>query len=468
MSLLIRGGRVVDPSSRFDDTVDVLIDGGKILYLGHDAAAFAAQREATMLHGALQVVDARSLLIVPGLIDIHTHLRDPGYEYKESIETGSAAAVAGGFTAIACMANTNPVNDQAAVTEHILDKARSVGLVQVFPIGAVSVDLAGERLAEIGELKQAGVVGISDDGKPIMNSQLMRHALEYAGMFGLPVISHCEDLHLAAHGVMHEGRISTELGLRGIPAQAEDVMVARDIALAELTGGRLHIAHVSTAGAVRLVQDAKARGLRVTAEVTPHHLFLTDEAVRGYDPNTKMYPPLRAGADVEALRRGLRDGTIDAIATDHAPHDVADKEVEFDQAPVGVIGLETSLPLTLRLVEGGVLSLPEAIAKLTCGPAHVLGLAKGTLQVGADADVTLIDMQTEYTVDRREFRSRSRNSPFHGWALRGRAVMTICAGEIVYTRVPERMASTPLAEREPRARGRRGRETPGVEGKEKQ
>jgi dihydroorotase len=295
-----------------------------------------------------------------------------------------------------------------------------------------------------------------------MNSQLMRRALEYAGMFDLPVISHCEDTNLAAHGVMHEGRVSTELGLHGIPAQAEDIMVARDIALAELTGGRLHIAHVSTAGAVRLVRDAKARGLRVTAEVTPHHLFLTDEAVRGYDPNTKMYPPLRTAADVETLRHALQDGTIDAIATDHAPHDLADKEVEFDQAPVGIIGLETSLPLTLRLVEEGVLSLTEVIAKLAWGPAQVLGLAKGSLQVGADADVTLIDTQTEYIVDRREFRSKSRNSPFHGWTFKGRAVMTFCAGKVVYSRVPERMAYTSAPEGERRTRGRRGRDTSGA------
>jgi dihydroorotase len=462
VSILLRGGRVIDPSSRLEGVADLLIDAGKIIAVGPDAVEVARQRDGATLHTPLEVIEASGLLVVPGLIDIHTHLREPGYEYKESIETGSAAAAAGGFTAIACMANTNPVNDDAAVTEYILDKARAVGLVQVFPIGAVSVGLAGERLAEIGELKQAGVVGLSDDGKSVMNSQLMRLALEYAGMFALPVISHCEDTHLAAHGVMHEGRVSTELGLRGIPAQAEDIMVARDIALAELTGGRLHIAHVSTAGAVRLVRDAKTRGLHVTAEVTPHHLILTDEAVRGYDSNTKMYPPLRTAADVEALRQALTDGTIDAIATDHAPHDLADKEVEFDQAPVGIIGLETALPLTLRLVESGVLSLTDAIAKLSWGPAQVLGLAKGTLQVGADADVTLIDAQTEYVVDRREFRSKSRNSPFHGWTLKGRAVMTICAGKIVYSRMPEWITymSAPAGER--RTRGRRGRESSGT------
>ena len=462
MSILIRGGRIIDSSANLDGVMDLLIDAGKIVSVGGDAAETAWQREGSTLYTPLEVIDAHGLLVVPGLIDIHTHLREPGYEYKESIESGSAAAVAGGFTAIACMANTNPVNDDAAVTEYILEKARAVGLVQVFPIGAVSVGLAGKRLAEIGELSQAGVVGISDDGKSVMNSQLMRRALEYAGMFGLPVISHCEDTHLAAHGVMHEGRVSTELGLRGIPAQAEDIMVARDIALAELTGGRVHIAHVSTAGAARLVRDAKARGLRVTAEVTPHHLFLTDEAVRGYDPNTKMYPPLRTAADVEALRQALRDGTIDAIATDHAPHDLADKEVEFDQAPVGIIGLETSLPLTLRLVNEGVLTLTEAIAKLTLGPAQVLGLAKGTLQVGADADVTLIDPQTEYVVDRREFRSKSRNSPFHGWTLKGRAVMTLCAGKVVYSRGPERITSMSAPAGERRTRGRRGRESSGT------
>jgi dihydroorotase len=462
VSILIRGGRVLDFSANLDGVMDLLIDAGKIVSVGGDAAETAWQREGSTLSTPLEVIDAHGLLVVPGLIDIHTHLREPGYEYKESIESGSAAAVAGGFTAIACMANTNPVNDDAAVTEYILDKARAVGLVQVFPIGAISVGLAGERLAEIGELNQAGVVGISDDGKSVMNSQLMRRALEYAGMFGLPVISHCEDTQLAAHGVMHEGRVSTELGLRGIPAQAEDIMVARDIALAELTGGRLHIAHVSTVGAVRLVHDAKARGLRVTAEVTPHHLFLTDEAVRGYDPNTKMYPPLRTAADVEALRQALKDGTIDAIATDHAPHDLADKEVEFDQAPVGIIGLETSLPLTLRLVNEGVLTLTDAIAKLTWGPSQVLGLARGTLQVGADADVTLIDTQTEYVVDRREFRSKSRNSPFHGWTLKGRAVMTLCAGKIVYSRGPERITSMSAPAGEFRTRGRRGRKSSGT------
>jgi dihydroorotase len=466
VSILIRGGRVIDPYANLDDVTDILIDAGKIASIGADAAAMVVHRDRSAVHTPLEVIEAHNLLIVPGLIDIHTHLREPGYEYKESIESGSAAAVAGGFTSIACMANTNPVNDDAAVTEYIRDKARAVGLVQVFPIGAVSVGLAGERLAEIGELKQAGVVGISDDGKSVMNSQLMRRALEYAGMFGLPVISHCEDTDLAAHGVMHEGRVSTELGLRGIPAQAEDIMVARDIALAELTGGRLHIAHVSTAGAVRLVHAAKARGLRVTAEVTPHHLFLTEEAVRGYDPNTKMYPPLRTAADVEALRQALRDGTVDAIASDHAPHDLADKEVEFDQAPVGIIGLETSLPLTLRLVEEGILPLADAIAQLTWRPAQVLGLAKGTLQVGADADVTLIDAQTEYVVDRREFRSKSRNSPFHGWTLKGRAVMTICAGKIVYSRMPERMTYMSAPEGERRTRGRRGRESSSAEGKE--
>lgn len=462
MKLLIRGGRVIDPSAQLDAETDLLIEAGKIIYVGPDAVDVAWQREGSHLQTPLQVVEAHGLLVTPGLIDIHTHLREPGYEYKESIETGSAAAAAGGFTSIACMANTHPVNDRAAVTEYILDKARAVGLVHVFPIGAVSVGLAGERLAEMGELKHAGVVGLSDDGKCVMNSQLMRRALEYAGMFALPVISHCEDTHLAAHGVMHEGRVSTELGLRGIPAQAEDIMVARDIALAELTGGRLHIAHVSTAGAVRLVRDAKARGLRVTAEVTPHHLVLTDEAVRGYDPNTKMYPPLRTADDVAALRQALQDGTIDAIATDHAPHDIADKEVEFDQAPVGIIGLETALPLTLRLVEEGVLPLAQAIAKLTCGPAQVLGLAKGTLQVGADADVTVIDPHTQYIVDRREFRSKARNSPFHGWTLKGRALMTICGGKIVHTRAPERVTYLAAPEGERRTRGRRGRDSFGA------
>jgi dihydroorotase len=459
VKLLIRGGRVIDPSSQLDAETDMLIDGGKIIHIGPDAADMAWQRDGESVQTPIETIEAHGLLITPGLIDIHTHLREPGYEYKESIETGAAAAAAGGFTSIACMANTNPVNDRATVTQYILDKARTVGLVHVFPIGAVSLGLAGKRLAEIGELAQAGVVGLSDDGKCVMNSQLMRRALEYAGMFDLPVISHCEETNLAARGVMHEGRVSTELGLRGIPAQAEDIMVARDIALAELTGGRVHIAHVSTTGALRLVRDAKARGLRVTAEVTPHHLNLTDEVVRNYDPNTKMYPPLRTADDVAALRQALQDATIDAIATDHAPHDIADKEVEFDVAPVGIIGLETALPLTLRLVHEGVLSLATAIAALTCGPARVLGLAKGTLQVGADADVTLIDPHTEYLVDRREFRSKARNSPFHGWSLRGRAIMTICAGKVVHTRAPERVSYLAGPEGERRPRGSRGRES---------
>jgi dihydroorotase len=431
MNLLIKNARVVDPASETDGRMDVLVEGGKIAKMGQGIP----ESKFPPLPGG-RVIDATGNLLVPGLIDMHCHLREPGLEYKETIESGSRAGAAGGYTSLACMANTLPVNDNRAVTEYILRQAREKACTHIFPIGAVTKELKGESLAEIGELKEAGVVALSDDGKPLMNAGLLRRALEYARGFGLTIISHCEDLNLTSQGVMNEGFVSTTLGLRGIPNAAEEVMVLRDIALAELTGASLHIAHVSTAGSVRAIRQAKARGVKVTAETAPHYFTLTDEAVRGYDPNTKMNPPLRTTEDVAAVIAGLKDGTLDAIATDHAPQTAIEKDVEFDYAASGIIGLETALPLTLRLVQEGHLTLMEAIEKLTLKPAHLLGLDKGRLKVGADADLTLIDLAREQTVEVSQFKSKSRNSPFQGWRLKGFAILTIVAGRIVY-RVPE-------------------------------
>jgi len=421
--LVITGGTVVDPVAGRAAPGDVLVEDGRL-------AGVLVAGEGRALDAA--VLDARGLLVLPGLVDIHVHLREPGYEYKETIQTGVAAALAGGFAAVACMANTEPVNDSAAVTQYIVDQARLARGARVYPIGAVSVGLKGERLAEIGEMRRAGIVAVSDDGRPLMDASLMRRALEYTRMFDLPVIAHEEDACLAAGGTMHEGVTALRLGLAGIPAAAEEVMVARDIALVRLTGGRLHVAHVSTAGAVALIRQAKAAGLPVTAEATPHHLFLTDEAVEGYGTNTKMAPPLRPRADVEALRAGLADGTIDAIATDHAPHHPDEKDVEFDQAANGIVGLETALPLALRLVAEGVCDLPTLVARLTVGPARALGLPGGTLARGAAADLTLVDPERRWRVEARAFRSKSRNTPFEGWEMTGRAVAVLVDGRLVY------------------------------------
>ncbi len=421
--LLVTGGTVVDPVAGRAAPGDVLVDGERIAAVGAPGTLDA--KDAS-------VVDARGLLVCPGFVDIHVHLREPGYEYKETVATGVAAAVAGGFTSLACMANTNPVNDSAAVTQYIRDRAKVANGARVYPIGALSLGLGGERLAEIGEMHRAGIVGVSDDGCPVMNAGLMRRALEYAQMFDLPVIVHEEDQHLADGGAMNEGAMSVRLGLRGIPSAAEEVMLARDIALTELTGGRLHVAHISTVGSVALVRDAKARGLRVTAEVTPHHLFLTEEAVQGYGTNAKMAPPLRTQADVAAVRAGLADGTIDAIATDHAPHHDDEKAVEFEQAANGIVGLETALPLALRLVSEGVCDLPTLVARMTVGPAQVLGLPAGTLAPGAAADITLVDPERRWRVEARRFRSKSRNTPFEGWEMTGRAVAVFVGGRLVH------------------------------------
>ncbi len=422
MSFLIRHGRVIDPANGVDAVQDVLIADGKIERVG---------TSVTAPPGA-EVLDATGKVVCPGFIDIHVHLREPGHEYKETVATGTRAAAAGGFTAVACMANTHPVNDNGAVTDYILAKAKVEGVVRVHPIGAVTKNLNGEELAELAELAEAGCVAFSDDGRCVMNADLYRRAMEYTLPFGVPVVSHAEDTYLSRGFTMNEGVVSTEIGLPGAPAAAEDVMVARDILLAELTGAHIHIAHLSTAGAVRLVRDGKARGVRVTAEVTPHHLVLTEEAVRGYDPNTKMAPPLRTKRDVEALVEALADGTIDCVATDHAPHALAEKEGEFDHAAFGVVGLETAVAVLLdRLVKPGLLPLPTLVSRLSRDPARLLNLPGGSLAPGAPADVTILDLERKTTVDPAKFRSKSRNTPFAGWMLTGAPWLTIVGGKAV-------------------------------------
>ncbi|MGH7806522.1 MAG: dihydroorotase [Thermodesulfobacteriota bacterium] len=426
MKILIKEGRLIDPSEKLDKTGNILLEDGKIK--GYPSDTKKLEKEP-----ATKVIDAQGMIVAPGFIDMHVHLREPGFEYKETIRTGCEAAAAGGFTSVVCMPNTNPVNDNASVTEYILLKARTEGIVNVFPIGAITKGEKGETLAEIGEMWEAGCVGISDDGHSVMNSRVMRHAMEYVKAFGVPVISHAEDIDLSGHGVMNEGFTSTVLGLRGIPNASEEVMVARDITLAELTGAHLHIAHVSTAGAVRLIRDAKKRGVKVTAEATPHHFTLTDRAILNYDTNAKVNPPIRGQGDVEAIREGLKDGTIDVIATDHAPHSEDEKKVEFDLAPFGISGLETGLPLALKLVQDGVLTLPELIRKLTINPAKIIRINRGTLKVGSVADVVVFDPNRPITVDRNKFRSKGKNSPFHGWQLSGSVLHTIVGGKVVFS-----------------------------------
>ncbi|MEC4670874.1 MAG: dihydroorotase [Nitrospirota bacterium] len=425
MKTLIRNGHVIDPG-RFNGKADVLIEGGKIAAVG----AKLLVKGDNSSH--VTIIEAKGLWVCPGFVDLHVHLREPGFEYKETIATGARAAVAGGFTSVCCMPNTQPVNDSRSVTEFILRQAASAKQANVFPIGAITKGSDGNELAEIGELYEAGCVALSDDGRPVMQSLIMRRAMEYALAFNLPIIDHCEDLSLAEGGSMNEGLVSTELGLAGIPSAAEEVMVARNVALAELTGARLHLAHVSTVGSVRLVREAKSRGLAVTAEACPHHFSLTEEAVRNFNTHAKMNPPLRTGADVQAVKEGLRDGTIDGIATDHAPHAVQEKQLQFDEAPFGIVGLETALPLVLNLVEEGVLSSEQAISKLTCAPAQVFALPKGTLALGADADVVLIDPDHTWVVDPSRFQSKARNTPFTGWTMKGRVMKTIVGGEVVY------------------------------------
>jgi len=422
--LLLRGGRVVDPAQGLDSTLDVMI-----------ADAMIEQVAPRIPPRGAQVLDMKGLVVCPGFIDIHTHLREPGREDKETIATGTRAAAAGGFTAVCAMPNTDPVNDTAGITRAILEKARAEGVVRVYPIGAISRGQKGEELAEYGDLKEAGCVAVSDDGRPVASARVMRRALEYAKAFDLVVVDHCEEPTLAEKACMNEGPVSTTLGLRGQPAAGEAIVVERDVLLAELTSGRVHVAHLSAGASVDAVRRGKARGVRVTAEATPHHLFLTDEAVRetGYDTNTKMNPPLRSEADRQAVVAGLRDGTIDCIATDHAPHTVDDKKVEFDQAANGIVGLETAVPLCLdRLVGTGLVELPHLVALLSANPARVLGLPGGTLAPGSPADLTVLDLTKKRQVDPARFESRSRNTPFGGWILKGWPAMTIVGGRVAW------------------------------------
>lgn len=421
MKRLIKNGRVVDPASGTDETLDVLVEDGLVAAVDKKIAAKGAE-----------VFDATGLVVAPGFIDLHVHLREPGYERKETIASGLAAALAGGFTGVCCMPNTDPVNDSGSVTRYILDRARASSPVRVYPIAAVTKDLKGEELAPFAELKEAGAVAFSDDGQPVWRPSVMRRALEYAGSMGLFVIDHCEDKDLAAEGVMHEGAVSVRLGLRGIPAEAEAIPVRRDIYLARLTGQRLHVAHVSTKLAVDAIRAAKKKRIPVTAEATPHHFTLTDEAVLGFDTNTKMNPPLRPKEDVEAVIEGLADGTLDVIATDHAPHAYEEKMVEFDIAPNGIIGLQTAVPLALdRLVRTDRISLKRMVDAFSCAPARILGLArKGRLQPGFDADLTLFSLRKETNLQAKDIRSLSKNSPFLGMKLKGAVAGVVIAGDL--------------------------------------
>jgi len=416
--LLIRNGRVIDPASQRDSVADVFVRSGKIVAVGSNLDAAGAQ-----------VYDATGLVVAPGFIDMHVHLREPGFEYSETIETGARAAVAGGFTSICCMPNTSPVNDSATVTSYIVERARRAAAAKVYPIGAITKGSAGEELAAIGSMKQAGIVAISDDGRPVMNSRVMRRAMEYARSLDLAVIDHCEDLNLSAGGDMHEGVESIRLGIRGIPSSSEDVMVARDILLAELTGVRYHVAHISTRNAVAMVAFAKSRGLAVTCEVTPHHFALSDADMAPYDSNYKMKPPLRAHCDAAAVIDGIVSGAVDAIATDHAPHPGSEKMQEFERCPFGILGLETAIGLALEfLVHTEKISVARMVELFTTGPARILKLNAGALAPGAPADLTILDLKREWTYDVDRSHSKSRNSPFHGRGFRGGPVATIVNG----------------------------------------
>ena len=424
---LLKGGRVVDPANGRDGAFDILIDGERIARVGRD---LPAERDTT-------IIDLPSGVIVcPGLIDMHVHLREPGQEHKETVATGVAAAVAGGFTAVACMPNTSPVNDNAGVTEYILKKAAEANLARVYPIGAVSRGQKGEHLADIAELKQAGCVALTDDGHPVATAMLMRRALEYAGMYHLPIIEHCEEQTLKSDGVAHEGFQASTLGLRGIPGEAESIMALRDIALAELTRGVVHIAHMSARQTLDAVRWGKSRGARVTCEVTPHHFVLTDEMLAApiaYDTNVKMNPPLREAADRDAMIAGLADGSVDVIATDHAPHHYDEKRVEFDRAPFGITGLETAVSLCFdRLVHAGIISIARLVELLSMNPARILRVAGGSLSEGAPADISVLAPDLQVIVSAERMRSKSRNTPFDGWTLRGGVAATIVGGRMVY------------------------------------
>ena len=422
-TILIKGGRVIDPASRADRIADVLIDGSRIASVG----------TAPAVPPDTETIDASGLLVTPGLIDMHVHLREPGSEHEETIASGSRAAVAGGFTTVCAMPNTDPCADNEGAVAFVVRRGMQAGQANVLPIGAVTIGRKGEQMAEMGQMVRAGAVAFSDDGNSVRNSGLLAKCMAYGKMFDKPFISHAEDPNLSAGGVMHAGAVSARLGLPGTPAAAEETIVARDIILARMTGCRLHIAHVSTAGSVDLIRQAKHSGVNITAEVTPHHLALTDEAVAGFDPNFKMSPPLRNAEDVAALKAGLKDGTIDCLASDHAPHEREEKDLEFLFAPFGVVGLESSLAVFIReLIGNEILTWPELVARMTINPARVLGLGRGTLAEAATADITLINPDLEWTIDVARFESKSRNCPFHGQRVRGKAVMTLVGGEVKY------------------------------------
>lgn len=423
MKILIKNGHVIDPVNKINKVTDIFIDKGVISDIGDNYELDGLDME---------VIDAEGKIVSPGLVDMHCHLRDPGQEYKEDIETGTRSAAAGGITSVACMPNTNPVIDNGAIVTYIKTKEKEVGCVNVYPIGAISKGLEGKELSEIGEMKFAGAVAISDDGRPVVDSGLMRRAMEYADMFDMKVISHCEDLGLANDGYMNEGPTATAMGLRGISRAAEEVMVSRDILIAEATGTAIHIAHVSTRGSVELVRQAKKRGVRVTCETCPHYFTLTEKAVEGFNTNAKMNPPLRTDDDVAAIKDGLKDGTIDCIVTDHAPHHIDEKQCEFALASNGIVGFETSLGLGLKyLVKEGVLTLEELIMKMAVNPSDILGISKGTLGEGKAADVIIFDPDKEWTVDIEQFQSKGKNSPYDGWTLCGKPEYVIVDGKIV-------------------------------------
>lgn len=420
--LIIRNGRVLDPAANFDGIADVLLEDSKIAAIGKDLDATGAES-----------YDASGLVVAPGFIDIHVHLREPGFEHSETIESGSRAAAAGGFTSICCMPNTMPVNDSPTVTSYIVERARKNAIVNVYPIGAITKGSAGDELAAIGSMKKAGIVAISDDGRPVMNARVMRRAMEMARSFDLPVIDHCEDLHLSAGGDMHEGLHSVKLGLRGIPACSEDVMVARDILLSEVTGAQFHVAHISSKNAIAMVKHAKAMGLSITSEVCPHHFALSDEDIIPYDSNFKMKPPLRGRSHVSAAIDGITSGAIDAIATDHAPHPGSEKMQEFERCPFGILGLETAIGLSLEtFMQSGRIGLMKLVELFTSSPARILKLSRGTLSIGAAADVTILDLNSKWTYDVNRSHSKSRNTPFHNREFQGRAVATIVNGKFVW------------------------------------
>ena len=433
MATWIKDGELVDPVKGVVEMRDIVVERGKITKI-IPAGKFKEKGPR------LSVINASGKIIVPGLIDMHVHLREPGHEYKETIATGGKAGVAGGFVGVACMPNTDPVNDSSTVTEFILNQARKANLLKVYPIAAITKGQHGETLTEFGDLREAGAVGVSDDGFPVSNSEVMRRAIEYARYHNLVIITHCEDMHLSEGGVMHEGFVSTQIGLQGIPAASEEIMVQREISLAKLTGCPVHIAHVSTAGSVELIRRGKEEGVPVTAETAPHYFSLDHNAVRGYNTNAKMNPPLRTIEDVAAIKRGLAEDVIDVIATDHAPQSPLEKDMEFDKAAFGIIGLETALPLTLSLVREGVLSLSEAIRKLSYNPAVILGVKAGFLDEGVSADLAIIDPEYEYISKEEDIQSKSKNSPFIGEPMKGRNVFTIIRGRIVWKRDADRFS----------------------------